>query len=108
MGIQSGPCITSPVQPFSPEEGSAKAASILRKAGVDNVSELQNLTTEALEQLSIGPFGMTEINSPTIDGYILPQHPLKLYSEPGSYNPTELVIGATSFDDVFLLFGFPP
>mmetsp|Transcript_19445 Transcript_19445/g.43213 ORF Transcript_19445/g.43213 Transcript_19445/m.43213 type:complete len:511 (-) Transcript_19445:309-1841(-) len=105
--IQSGQCISDRLGPLDPEEGAAMTQSVLDAAGVDSVSGLVNLTTDEVVAASAGRMGTSMISNPTIDGWVMPAHPSELYQKEGAINPTDLVVGATTYDDPTLL-GIPP
>jgi len=102
--MQSGPCWGQvPVLPS--EVGSLAASDFLQKAGVEDMSDLEDLTGEEVLALSFEHSGNNFY--PTIEGNIMPGDPLDLYHTPGAISPTDILIGTTSFDDFTILFMEP-
>ena len=102
--IQSGECAMGN-PPNDAETGSNITESLLTVMGASSILELTDATLFPAERLArdslIARYEWTV--SPTIDSWVLPNHPSQLYSDPDNIIPTDMIIGSVSYDDQFLL-----
>mmetsp|Transcript_44668 Transcript_44668/g.87595 ORF Transcript_44668/g.87595 Transcript_44668/m.87595 type:complete len:594 (-) Transcript_44668:298-2079(-) len=107
--FQSGTCVSAPSQLWAPKVGAASTATLLERAGVAAVSDLGNFTTEEIIRLSnFGPMNSSAFGWPIADKSLLPRDPRDVYGDPlGGGNAADLLLGATSYDDPWLLVLLP-
>jgi len=106
--LQSGPCVTAPTQLWAPKVGAASTATLLKRAGVAAVSDLGHFTTEEIIRLSnFGPMNSSAFGWPIADKSLLPRDPRDVYGDPLGGNAADLLLGATSYDDAWLLLMLP-
>lgn len=95
--LQSGTCMNDNY-PAGIEEGWQRTQNLLDSSGVSSVKDLAAFPPQQLTTLA-----MREIGGPAVDGHVIPAHPVELYRS-GQINARDMIIGATTSDDVFLLF----
>lgn len=104
--VESGQCISDRLSPLDPEEGAAVTRQLLENLEVDKVSDLSTFTAEELLMASVSSTSTSIFGKPTMDGWVMPEQPIELYTSADAINPTDLIVGATSYDDPSLL-GIP-
>mmetsp|Transcript_24288 Transcript_24288/g.35997 ORF Transcript_24288/g.35997 Transcript_24288/m.35997 type:complete len:555 (+) Transcript_24288:188-1852(+) len=104
--IESGQCISDRLSPFNPEEGAAVTRQLLDNLKVDTISDLSAFKAEELLAASVSSTFTSIFDNPTMDGLVMPEQPIELYNRADAINPTDIIVGATSYDDPSLL-GIP-
>lgn len=104
---QSGECVYGPtVVAKDATVGAQQTEMILNSTGASSVADLANATR--FPAADIAPYSIeTLMWWPTVDGLVLPDHPSQMYADSSNINPTDMIIGSTSYDSVTALF-FPP
>eukprot|EP00546_Thalassionema_frauenfeldii_P004021 CAMPEP_0178923364 /NCGR_PEP_ID=MMETSP0786-20121207/16678_1 /TAXON_ID=186022 /ORGANISM="Thalassionema frauenfeldii, Strain CCMP 1798" /LENGTH=525 /DNA_ID=CAMNT_0020597851 /DNA_START=117 /DNA_END=1691 /DNA_ORIENTATION=+ len=104
--IESGQCLSERLSPLDPNEGAQVTRQLLDSLEVDTISELSSFTAEELVTASVGSTFTSIFDNPTMDGWVMPEQPVERYNRADVINPTDLIVGATSYDDPSLL-GIP-
>lgn len=104
---QSGECVYSPaVVPRDAAFGVQQTEFMLNLTGAASVADLTSATS--FPAIEIAPLsGMANLWWLTVDGLVLTNHPSQLYADSNNINPTDMIIGSTSYDDPFVLL-LPP
>jgi para-nitrobenzyl esterase len=96
--IESGPC-TGPWGPALEGHGLATSAAYMQGLNATTPAALRALPWEAF----VGDAPMPEDTPhpiPSVDGFVLPEHPNELFAAGGPVNPSRVVVGSNAFDSL--------
>jgi len=95
--LQSGECALGILAPNDVQVGAANTALVLNLTSASSVTDLANATR--FPAADIAPYSATlSTGWPTVDGWVLPEHPSQLYSNSDKIVPTDMIIGSNSYD----------